>query len=376
MSDLPKGALASNDPKIYHESSVNDQRFHCSMRLARQLIAGLLFAWALNVGAAGNNSADNSSASTNQTPKDLHGIASRYFERLPGSMPGSHEDTPAKIQLGERLYFETALSFNRSQSCNTCHNLLNGGAGTDNRSTSPGAGGNNGTRNSPSTWNAGLQFAQFWDARVATLEQQAEHPILNPAEMGLETKSQAIERLRALDYQQLFAQAYPQHEEPLNFPNLVAALASFQRTLISQDRFDTYLGGDLNALSPLEQRGLQLFIWTGCNGCHNGPLLGGDSIMKLGVVHPYPNGQDTGRAQVTGERGKRFFFKVPPLRNVGLTAPYFHDGAVSRLEQAVSDTAWHQLGVRMSSEDAGAISAFLRSLDNLRAFTPDNARSR
>lgn len=284
-------------------------------------------------------------------------------------MAGSEKDTPAQIALGRALYFETELSKNGSQSCNSCHNIETNsqgipGNGADQQSRSIGATGMLGKRNSPTTWNAGLQTAQFWDARANTLEEQARSPLLNPEEMALSSEEEAIQKLKDAGYQPIFTNAYPEAKEALSFANLVSALAAFQRTLISKDRFDDYLLGDDNALSAQEKRGLEKFVRTGCNGCHNGPLLGGDSIMKLGVAHPYPNGEDTGRAQVTGKRGDRYFFKVPPMRNVGLTAPYFHDGAETSLEKAVAATAWHQLGITMSDKDAADISAFLRSLNN------------
>ncbi len=299
---------------------------------------------------------------------DLLEIAKRFFQPLPNAMPGSAGDTASMIALGRALYFERVLSANRQQSCNSCHNLLNEGAGTDGLATSPGTLGVAGIRNSPTTWNAGFQFAQFWDGRVATLEEQARSPLMNPNEMALASEAQAMDRLAQAGYRPLFAEAFAGHAEPFAFENLLVALAAFQRTLISEDRFDDYLRGARDALSEQEKRGLKQFIWTGCNGCHHGPLLGGDSIMKLGIAHRYPNQEDTGRAQVTGNAADNFFFKVPPLRNVGLTGPYFHDGAGSSLERAVFDTAFHQLGITMSDQEVADIAAFLRTLDNRRPF--------
>ena len=295
---------------------------------------------------------------------ELLEIARNFFAPLPAAMPGSEADTPEAIALGRDLYFETALSVNGTQSCNHCHDLTNGGAGVDLRPTSPGALGTLGTRNSPTTWNAGLQFAQFWDARADTLEEQARSPILNPLEMALPSEAEALRRLDEAGYRPRFEAAFPDAEEPFSFPMLLSALAAFQRTLISEDRFDDYLRGDVDALTEPEKRGLKRFIWIGCNGCHNGALLGGDSLTKLGVAQRYPNTEDTGRAEVTGEGKDRFFFKVPPLRNVGLTPPYFHDGASPTLERTVADTALHQLGVPLSEADVADISAFLRTMDN------------
>jgi len=295
---------------------------------------------------------------------ELNDIAKRFFSPLPVSMPGSEQDTPAMIELGQALYFETALSVNGKQSCNSCHNLNDGGAGVDQLATSPGALGSPGTRNSPTTWNAGLQFAQFWDARAQTLEEQAQSPILNPIEMALPSKEEALRRLDKAGYRSKFEAVFQQQNDPFSFDKLLIALAAFQRTLITEDRFDDYLRGNLDALTIQEKRGLKRFIWIGCNACHNGPLLGGNSIMRLGIASQYPNKSDKGRAQVTGKSTDNFLFKVPPLRNIGLTAPYFHDGATATLEQAVFDTALLQLGLKISDQDVNDISAFLRTLNN------------
>ena len=298
--------------------------------------------------------------------EDLLQLAKQYFQPLPATMPGSELDTSEKIQLGKRLYFETALSANHSQSCNSCHDLTGLRAGADDLPTSFGALGSRGLRNSPTTWNAGLQFVQFWDGRAATLEEQARSPILNPTEMALSSEQEAMQRLESAGYRPSFETAFGGHDTPFSFANILSALAAFQRTLISEDRFDQFLEGQANALTSQEKQGLEKFIRTGCNACHNGPLLGGNSFMKLGIAIPYPNQSDTGRAQVTGKVGDKFFFKVPPLRNVGLTAPYFHDGASATLEKTIFDTGIHQLGIKLQDKDVADIAAFLRSLDNFK----------
>ena len=302
-------------------------------------------------------------------------LAQRFFKPLPDSMPGAENDTAQQIALGRALYFETGLSANNNQSCNSCHNLANSGNGVDHLPTSVGSLGKLGVRNSPTTWNAGLQFAQFWDGRVTTLEEQARSPLLNPDEMALSGEVDALQRLEALGYRDRFDSAFPDQAESLAFDNILNALAAFQRTLITKDRFDVYLKGDQSALTNNEKRGLKRFIWIGCNACHSGALLGGDSFMKLGTANPYPNREDTGRAQVTGKSGDRFFFKVPPLRNTGQTGPYFHDGAGKTLEETVKGTAWHQLSVELSDEDVDDISAFLRTMNNLRPLTTSGFKS-
>ncbi|MFK7865364.1 MAG: cytochrome-c peroxidase [Pseudohongiellaceae bacterium] len=296
--------------------------------------------------------------------EELLSAARNFFEPLPKAMPNIENDSQLIIALGQDLFFETALSANNEQSCNSCHNLDKTGSGADETATSIGALGKTGTRNSPTVWNAGLQFALFWDARAATLEEQARGPLLNPQEMALPSENAALEQLENEGYQARFELAFANTPTPFNFDNLLFALAAFQRTLISKDRFDEFLLGDMEALADIEKRGLQRFMELGCNGCHNGPLLGGDSLMKLGIAKPYPNQEDKGRAMVTGKGIDNFRFKVPTLRNIGQTAPYFHDGRGLTLKSAVFYAARFQLGVDLAAKDVDAITAFLRSLDN------------
>ncbi len=301
--------------------------------------------------------------------ENLRNLANKLFGTIPETMPGSEKDTPEKIELGEKLYFEKALSVNKSQSCNTCHNILNGGSGSDNLKTSVGALGIMGRRNSLTTWNAGFQFAQFWDARAKDLEEQAKFPLLNPNEMALPSEDIAVKRLEEMGYLNLFQQAFPEQDSPLNFDNITLALSAFQRTLITHDRFDDFQNGDDDALTQLEKDGFQTFVVKGCNACHNGPLMGGKLLIKMGLVKPYPNTEDKGRAEVTGNPAQNFLFKVPPLRHVAQTYPYFHDGAGETLEEAVRDTGWHQLGIRLSEKEVDEISAFLRALNNTKKMS-------
>ncbi|EOD79885.1 Cytochrome c551 peroxidase [Grimontia indica] len=296
--------------------------------------------------------------------EDLRQLGLSVFGVMPMAMPSSENDTSEQVALGKALYFETTLSGNGSQSCNSCHDLDKSGSGTEPLSVSVGALGKQGTRNSLTTWNAGFQFVQFWDGRAKTLHEQARSPILNPIEMALSTEEEAVRRLKEKGYQSKFDLAFPQDENPLVFNNITQALAAFQRTLVTQDRFDEWLMGDDTALSAQEKRGMKRFITVGCHACHNGPLMGGQLFMKMGLVNPYPNEIDKGRASVTGNSADNFIFKVPTMRNVGQTSPYFHDGAVFSLEQAVRDTAWHQLGVKLNEQDVDDMTAFLRSLDN------------
>lgn len=289
--------------------------------------------------------------------------------KIPNAMPGAEGDSAALVELGEKLYFETALSLNYTQSCNSCHNILQGGHGVDHKKTSVGALGGAGRRNAPSTWNAGFQWLQNWDASAKTLAEQAESPILDPNEMALPSMQEAVKRLQA-EYDELFKLAFPSSSRPLTFENITKALAAFQRTLITQDRFDAFLQGDIKALNEQEKRGFLQFQKNGCMSCHSGPMLGGQFVMKLGVVVPYPNTEDKGYAEVTGREDHNYLFKVPILRNVANTAPYFHDGAGATLEEAVFLTGWHQLGKKLSDSEVQDISAFLTSLNNIKPYTP------
>ncbi|MCK0069451.1 cytochrome-c peroxidase [Kordiimonas laminariae] len=300
--------------------------------------------------------------------EDLRSLARRLFGPLPATMPGSQNDTLERIALGRALYFETALSANRTQSCESCHTLKHGGPGTDNLPTSFGALGEFGRRNSPTVWNAGFQSSQFWDGRARNLKDQAKSPLLNPLEMALSSEEEAVERLSELGYGPQFAEAYPNSDTALTFENILESLAAFQRTLITTDRFDAFMKGDDTAMTDTEKQGLRTFIKIGCSRCHTGPLMGGKLFAKMGLRNPYPNKEDKGRAEITGKKFHEFVFKVPTLRNVSQTAPYFHDGAVASLDRAVKDTAWHQVGLKISDQQTAEVVAFLKTLDNQTEF--------
>ena len=289
--------------------------------------------------------------------------ARSVFGTLPDKMPGSEKDTPQRIELGRKLYFDQRLSANESMSCNSCHRLDNQLSGAEEESTSSGAFGKRGDRNAPTVLNAGFHVAQFWDGRAANLKEQAKGPVLNPIEMAMPNPEEVVKRIGAdTEYRTLFAAAFPGDAPNVTYDNIAEAIAAFERTLKTDDRFDDFLRGDNRALSTTELRGLALFLKTGCATCHNGPPVGGQIFQKVGLVQPYENTQDLGRYAVTKHEEDKFRFKVPSLRNVALTMPYFHDGKVAALEQAVKKMSAIQLGQDLTPEETDQISAFLHSL--------------
>ena len=282
---------------------------------------------------------------------------------LPEKIPGAEKDSAVMVALGKKLFFDKRLSSNNSQSCNSCHNVEGKGGGVDNEPTSPGAFGKRGGRNSPTVLNAGLQLAQFWDGRAADLVAQAKGPILNPGEMAMPSEAEVVKKLGAAkDYPPLFDKAFPGTGSKISYDNIAQAIAAFERTLITRDRFDDLLKGNDKALTALELKGADLFVNTGCTTCHNGPLIGGNSYMKVGLVNAYENTSDVGRSEVTKDNDDKFKFKVPTLRNIALTAPYFHDGKFATLPEAVKKMAWLQLGKELKDDETKAIVAFLGSL--------------
>lgn len=289
--------------------------------------------------------------------------ANRIFSPLPATMPGSENDTVERIALGEKLYFEKRLSINDKQSCASCHLLDDGFAGVDNLPTSPGAKGDMGTRNSPTVLNAGWQDSQFWDGRAEDLVEQAKGPILNPIEMGMPDEETVVKKIMSISkYKQAFAKAFPDSKPAINYQNIAEAIAAFERTLITPGRFDDFMNGDASALTALEQRGLKTFIRTDCQSCHDGKLLGGETYERMGKENPYENQADQGIYSITKDEDDRMFFKVAQLRNIALTAPYFHDGKVATLTEAVRQMGKLQLDENLSDQQVTEIVAFLKTL--------------
>jgi cytochrome c peroxidase len=277
-----------------------------------------------------------------------------FFNPLPSSAPNdTNGSSDAKVELGKMLYFEPRLSKSGVISCATCHNLSTGGV--DNLPTSIGHGWQRGGRNAPTVLNAAFEIAQFWDGRANDLEEQARGPILNPIEMAA-TEELVIKRLSSIpQYPEIFAKAFPRDEKPLTYDNVARAIAAFERTLITPSRFDDYLRGT-GSLEPEELKGLGFFVTKGCVACHGGVGVGGAAFKK------FDYGEDDGRFNVTKNEADKKVFRVASLRNVALTYPYFHDGKVADLKEAVKTMGLKQLSTNLSDEEVSAITAFLGTL--------------
>lgn len=298
--------------------------------------------------------------------EDLHPIATNFFQ--PISSLDLEEPDADKVNLGKHLFFDTRLSGEGNISCNSCHNLKT--FGVDNERFSPGdAPGTVGGRNSPTVFHAALHKMQFWDGRAADVEEQAGGPILNPLEHNIKDETQLVNRLKAVElYQDLFSKAYGD-EDPITFNNLTNAIGAFERTLIPESRFDKYLEGDQSALSTDEKKGLKAFIDSGCITCHSGPALGGQMLQKFGLFHDYwkhteSEVVDLGLYDISERESEKYFFKVPGLRNIVHTAPYFHDGSVQDLDDSVRIMGKLQRNVDLSDEEVNDIVAFLGSLSS------------
>lgn len=267
----------------------------------------------------------------------------------------------AKIELGKMLWFDPRLSLSGKVSCNTCHDLSTNGA--DTKPLSIGYAGRKGTVNSPTVFNAEKQIAQFWDGRAKTLAEQATDPITNPLEMAM-TPELAEGVIRSIPgYRPYFEKAFGSKNP--TFSEIAEALAAFETTLTTPNApFERYLKGDKNALTQQQIDGLKLFRRSGCIRCHSGNLLGGTSFQKVGSVRPYvTDNSSKGRMDVSGKPWDEMMFKVPTLLNVERTAPYFHDGAVKTLPDAVKKMADIQLDMNLSEKQVEEIVAFLESLN-------------
>lgn len=323
-------------------------------------------------------SAPQNSADISAEDKALLERAQATFKPLPdlAEMQKVRPFTEEQVKLGQQLWYETRLSKGNTVSCNSCHNLAT--AGMDNMPTSAGHKSQFGARNSPTALNAALLGSQFWDGRATDVEEQAGGPLLNPVEMANATEADAAAKIAGIpEYQEKFKAAFPE-DGAVSFKNITAALGAFERTLLTPTRWDDYLKGNVSALSEQERKGVRAFMDNGCMSCHSGVNLGGTMFQKFGLVDgPYwkhiddPK-HDKGRADVTKKAEDEFFFRVPGLRNVERTYPYFHNGSVWELDKAVNIMAKAQLGKTLASEDTENIVAFLKALSG---NVPESART-
>ena len=295
-------------------------------------------------------------------PVTVDAASLKYFKALPAVMESPDNPlSPEKIDLGRMLYYEKRLSLAGDVACNTCHLLDK--FGVDGEPTSTGHKGQKGNRNAPTVYNAAGHFVQFWDGRAKDVEAQAKGPILNPVEMAMPSEKNVTAVLNSMPaYVQAFKKAFPGAKDPVTFDNMANAIGAFERKLVTPARWDKFLRGDQAALTPEEKAGFNTFIAAGCQTCHAGAYLGGNLYQKLGVIKPYPDQSDLGRYQVTRSEGDKMVFKVPSLRNIEKTGPYFHNGKVPALDQTVAQMGEYQLGRRLSDAEVKSIVTWLQSL--------------
>ncbi|WP_045225321.1 cytochrome-c peroxidase [Methyloterricola oryzae] len=288
--------------------------------------------------------------------------------------PASNPTTPAKVELGKMLYHDPRLSSSGTVACASCHNVMSGGE--DNRGGSVGVQGQVGGRSAPTVWNSAFNSVQFWDGRAPSLEAQAKGPVTNPIEMGMKSWDDVVVRLKAIPgYVAAFGAAF-EGADPVTADNAAKAIAAYERTLITPNSaYDKFAKGDAGALSEQQQRGLKTFAEVGCNSCHSGPAFNGPQLPEgTGFYQKFPmfdNGaleaqygftKDLGRAQETKNDADKHMFRVPTLRNIALTAPYFHNGKVKTLPDAVKVMGKTQLNKDLSQEQVDDIVAFLNAL--------------
>jgi cytochrome c peroxidase len=267
-----------------------------------------------------------------------------------------------RVDLGRRLFYDTNLSENNTVSCNSCHLLDR--YGVDHQPTSMGHDNRLGFRNSPTVYNSGLEFAQFWDGHAKDLPTQAVGPMMNPVEMGMSGPAQVVAHVRSNQaYVHDLHEAFPNVIDPVSMDTITQSIAAFEAGLLTPSRWDRYLQGDTTALTDEEKQGLQLFLRTGCAACHAGKDMGGNSYEQLGAANEWHGSQDDrGRVRATLESRDTMFFKVPMLRNVDQTAPYFHDGHVATLEEAVRVMGRQQADTELSEAEIHSIVTFLHAL--------------
>jgi cytochrome c peroxidase len=291
------------------------------------------------------------------------------WEVLPTTAPAPADNatTEEKVELGKMLYHDPRLSSTGTVSCASCHNTMLGG--DDNRPNSMGVNGQTGGRSAPTVWNSAFNVVQFWDGRAASLEAQAAGPVTNAIEMGMKSWDEVVARLQSIEgYQVAFEQAFG--KDSISKDNATKAIAAYERTLITPNSpYDKYVSGDKSALTAQQVSGMNKVQELGCTGCHSGPAFNGPGMFHPFPIHSNPVyaakyhfKDDKGLAEVTKKSEDEHFWKVPTLRNIALTAPYFHNGAAKTLDEAVTVMGKTQLDKDLSKEEVADIVAFLNSL--------------
>ncbi|MFZ5503729.1 MAG: cytochrome-c peroxidase [Pseudomonadota bacterium] len=298
------------------------------------------------------------------------------LEALPAypAIPADNPMSAAKVELGKQLFFDPRLSVDGTVSCNSCHNVMSGG--TDNRAVSVGVAGQKGGRSAPTVWNSAFLSVQFWDGRAASLEDQAKGPILNPIEMGMPSADEAVDRIRSIPgYVSQFTDVFG-GKDPVTYDNIAKSIAAYERTLLTHDSaFDLYVKGNEAALSESAKRGLKLVKQVGCTNCHTGENFAGPGQpVGTGFYQKFPTFEnndyvekyrlkaDTGRHEATKNDADKHMWRVPTWRNIALTAPYFHNGSVATLHEAVRVMAKTQLDKTLADKEVEDIVSFLNSL--------------
>jgi cytochrome c peroxidase len=328
--------------------------------MTRRFVLAAIAGAALVLGCSGGGESEDAKAAESAVVVNDAAIAA--FQALPEEVKSDkYPMSPELVALGRMLYYDDRLSKGEETSCNSCHGLST--FGVDNQRVSLGHDGQEGTRNSPTVYNAAGQIAQFWDGRAADVEEQAKGPVLNPVEMAMPDAEFVESMLRSIPgYVEAFSKAFPGQEQPVTFDNMAIAIGAFERKLVTPSRWDAFLAGDKNALTDAEKRGFNTFVDAGCNACHSGSHVGGALYNKLGLVKPWPDNTDLGRFEVTKSEDDRYFFKVPGLRNIQKTYPYLHDGSIDDLGKTVSMMSEYQLGKTLTDDEVGSIVAFLGAL--------------
>ena len=331
------------------------------------LLAGSLIYASCGGGQPTTENSNNTSNAITPEDQELLKQAQGLFKVLPvDAGTPEHAVTKEKVALGKMLYFDTRLSNTGKNSCNSCHNLAT--FGVDNEVTSLGDAGKRGTRNSPTTLNAALHFVQFWDGRAKDVEEQAGMPILNHVEMNMSSKEALVKKLSAVaEYKDLFTKAFPESKGTFTYEQIGDAIGNFERTLLTPSKFDSYLGGNINALNSEERNDLHDFINAGCTTCHAGVVLGGSMYQKFGLISDYrpltgSKGNDQGRKDITKDDFDKDMFKVPSMRNITKTQPYFHDGSVSDLAKAIKIMGKVELNKDLTDTQISSIITFLETL--------------